>query len=119
MFGDETRTGNKAWLVKRIAWRMQANAEGGLSEQARKRALELANDSDVRTTAPKHRLPELNSVSVSTIVTNAIRTDPRLPTPGTTLVRQYKGGGAGGHSMWPATTPDTSRHYTTSQTPRE
>ncbi len=51
VFGDETRTGNKAWLVKRIAWRMQANAEGGLSEQARKRALELANDSDVRTTA--------------------------------------------------------------------
>lgn len=95
VFGDETRTGNKAWLVKRIAWRMQANAEGGLSERARKRALELANDSDVRTTAPKHRLPELNSVSVSTIVTNAIRTDPRLPTPGTTLVRQYKGGGWG------------------------
>ena len=90
VFGDETRTGNKAWLVKRIAWRLQANAEGGLSEQARKRALELANDSDVRTTAPKHRSPELNSVSVSTIVTNAIRIDPRLPTPGTTLVRQYK-----------------------------
>ena len=96
VFGDETRTGNKAWLVKRIAWRLQANAEGGLSERARKRALELANDSDVRTTAPNHRLPELNSVSVSTIVTNAIRTDPRLPTPGTILVssRDHRSGSA-------------------------
>jgi hypothetical protein len=91
VFGDETRTGNKAWLIKRIAWRLQANAEGGLSERARQRALELANDSDVRTTAPKQRSPELNNVSISTIVTDAIKTDPRLPVPGTMLVRQYKG----------------------------
>jgi hypothetical protein len=90
VFGDETRTGNKAWLIKRIAWRLQANAEGGLSERARKRALELANDSDVRTTAPKQRSPELNAVSVSTIVTDAIKADPRLPISGTVLVRQYK-----------------------------
>ena len=33
VFGDETRTGNKAWLVKRIAWRLQVMAEGGLSER--------------------------------------------------------------------------------------
>lgn len=91
VFGDETRTGNKAWLIKRIAWRLQANSEGGLSERARQRALELANDSDVRTTAPKQRSPELNNVSISTIVTDAIKTDPRLPVPGTMLVRQYKG----------------------------
>jgi hypothetical protein len=91
VFGDETRTGNKAWLIKRIAWRLQANAEGGLSERARQRALELANDSDVRTTAPKQRFSELNNVSISTIVTDAIKTDPRLPVPGTMLVRQYKG----------------------------
>lgn len=91
VFGDETRTGNKAWLIKRIAWRLQANAEDGLSERARQRALELANDSDVRTTAPKQRSPELNTVSISTIVTDAIKTDPRLPVPGTMLVRQYKG----------------------------
>ena len=90
VFGDETRTGNKAWLIKRIAWRLQANAEGGLSERARKRALELANDSDVRTTAPKQRSPDLIAVSVSTIVTDAIKADPRLPIPGTVLVRQYK-----------------------------
>jgi hypothetical protein len=28
--GDETRSGNRAWLIKRIAWRMQANQAGGL-----------------------------------------------------------------------------------------
>jgi hypothetical protein len=32
--GDETRSGNRAWLIKRIGWRMQANYEGGLTERA-------------------------------------------------------------------------------------
>lgn len=44
VFGDATRIGNKAHLFKRIAWRLQANAEGGLSERARRRAQELARD---------------------------------------------------------------------------
>ena len=53
VFGESTRTGNKSWLIKRIAWRMQSLVEGTLSERARKRAMELANDSDVRLNAPK------------------------------------------------------------------
>jgi hypothetical protein len=32
VYGETTNGRNKAWLVKRIIWRMQANAEGGLSE---------------------------------------------------------------------------------------
>ena len=52
-FGEETNTKNKAWLVKRIAWRLQALAEGGLSERARQRAAELVNDADVRLRPPK------------------------------------------------------------------
>lgn len=38
VFGEVTRAGNKAWLVKRIAWRLQSLAEGDLSERARQRA---------------------------------------------------------------------------------
>ena len=38
LFGDGTRVGNRTWLVRRIAWRLQAQAEGGLSERARRRA---------------------------------------------------------------------------------
>ena len=34
VFGEETRAGNKAWFVKRIAWRLQSQAEGDLSERA-------------------------------------------------------------------------------------
>src|SRR5437763_11299634 len=53
VFGEPTRAANKDWLVKRIAWRMQANAMGGLSERAKRRAEELANDSDLRLSPPK------------------------------------------------------------------
>ena len=28
VFGEPTAGNNKAWLVRRIAWRLQANAEG-------------------------------------------------------------------------------------------
>src|SRR5262249_26372487 len=53
LFGEATRVGHKVWLLKRIAWRLQALAEGDLSERARQRALELANDADLRVLAPK------------------------------------------------------------------
>jgi hypothetical protein len=46
LFGEENRSRHKDFLRKRIAWRIQALAEGGLSERARQRALELANDAD-------------------------------------------------------------------------
>ena len=46
VFGEQTNGRHKQWLIKRIAWRMQANAEGDLSERARRRAMELANDAD-------------------------------------------------------------------------
>jgi hypothetical protein len=48
VFGEATATGNKPWLVTRIAWRMQANAEGDLSDRAKTRAAELVRDVDLR-----------------------------------------------------------------------
>src|ERR1035441_1488540 len=55
VFGEESRSNHKDFLFRRIAWRLQANAEGGLSERARRRALEIANDADLRIRAPKDR----------------------------------------------------------------
>ena len=53
VFGEESRSSHKQFLFRRIAWRIQALAEGGLSERARRRALEIANDADLRIRAPK------------------------------------------------------------------
>jgi hypothetical protein len=93
VFGEESRSNHKQFLFRRIAWRIQAIAEGGLSERARRRALEIANDADLRIRAPKMKFGEdvgLDpKLSVSRKVASAL--DPRLPPPGTYLEREYKG----------------------------
>ena len=91
LFGEPSWVANRAWLVKRIAWRMQALAEGDLSERARRRAAELANDADLRLGPPR---PQQNG-SVNTpalpVPIPRGRRDIRLPRPGTLLTRAYKG----------------------------
>jgi len=52
-FGETTATRNKAWLLKRIIWRMQAREEGPLSERAKARAAELADEADLRISPPQ------------------------------------------------------------------
>jgi hypothetical protein len=58
VFGEDSRSNHKQFLFRRVAWRIQANAWGGLSERARRRALEIADDADLRIRAPKNFLKE-------------------------------------------------------------
>jgi hypothetical protein len=85
LFGEESRSSNHAHLFRRIAWRLQANAEGGLSERARKRAAELAHDADLRLRAPRHFWRADGSVGLEPVPAR----DPRLPPVGTVLKRVY------------------------------
>jgi hypothetical protein len=90
VFGDQPPTWNRVWMLKRIAWRLQALAEGGLSERARRRAAELANDADLRMTMPKAKAPEA-AAERTVVKPMPTQTDNRLPPPGTILTRPYKG----------------------------
>ena len=47
LHGRPSRTRHRAYLIRKIAWRIQANAEGDLTERARHRAAELADDDEV------------------------------------------------------------------------
>jgi hypothetical protein len=86
LFGETTRTGNKIWLIKRIAWRLQALEEGDLSERARRRAAELACDADLRLSAP-HPIRQQRIVRLTPMAESQ---DPRLPMTGSVLTRTYK-----------------------------
>jgi hypothetical protein len=78
LFAETTPAGNRLWLMRRILWRLQALAEGNLSERGRRRAADLANDADLRSLPPAQ--PR--------------RRDTRsngLAAPGTVITRVYKG----------------------------
>ena len=87
VFGDQTRARHKEFLIKRIIWRQQVLAEGDLSERARRRAAELANDADLRLGAPTANGPE----AYTTKATGRLEGDSRLPMPGAMITREYMG----------------------------
>ncbi len=90
VFGEPTNANNRAWLVKRLAWRLQALAEGDLSDRARRRAAELASDADLRMNPPKAlaAAPPQERTSAHVL---PFKPDDRLPPPGTVITRRYKG----------------------------
>ena len=94
VFGEATSASNRTWLVKRIIWRLQALAEGDLSQRARRRAEELACDADLRLNAPQpknHPLVAVPSTVPAEPMSMLAPVDSRLPPPGTILTRPYKG----------------------------
>ena len=86
LFGEESRSSNHAHLFRRIVWRLQALAEGDLSERAQQRAAELAQDVDLRLRAPRKFWRELSRQGEE-----APLRDERLPAPGTLLKREFQG----------------------------
>ncbi len=90
VFGEDSRSNHKDYLYRRIAWRLQANAEGDLSERARRRALEIANDADLRVRAPRV-LPGADAQKRTSVTAISGARDSRLPQAGTLLTREFKG----------------------------
>ena len=90
LFGEESRSANRTHLFRRIAWRLQALAEGELSERGRDRAAELASDVDLRLRAPLTFWRDLEQ-SRSEARSSYAGRDPRVPAAGTVLERQYRG----------------------------
>ena len=70
-------------FVKQITWRLQANAAGGLTERARKRAEELARDSDLRLLPPREKAPAAEHAQpIATILLPPRSKRDGLPRPG-------------------------------------
>ena len=91
LFREETRVGNKTWLIRRIAWRLQALAEGDLSERARQRAAELAHEADVRLSPPWAARMVAAPAPTTPSARSRRQPHPHLPPAGTIITRSYKG----------------------------
>ena len=82
------RACQKQFLFRRIAWRLQARAEGDLSERAVRRAAEIADDADLRVKAPRTFVSEFRT---QPSITPSFQRDLRLPKAGTVITRRYQG----------------------------
>ena len=91
VFGEKSRSCNKDFLRKRIAWRLHAVAEGDISERARRRAEELANDADLRVRMPRSKDSSADSSERTAVRRFSPSLKRRLPMPGTELTREYQG----------------------------
>jgi hypothetical protein len=92
VWGEACRSRNKEFLRKRIAWKIQANAYGGLSERALARARELADETllKIRNPAPVTQ-PSISSGARTIQKHLHAPGDPRIPPPGAVIAREYKG----------------------------
>ncbi len=79
LFDEDSHSRNRAYLVKRIAYRIQELAGGGLSDRARQRVDVLAQSAPMR----RSPLPE---------PADPCHRDPRLPPAGTVIRKMYKNG---------------------------
>ncbi len=84
-YGNESRSSNRQYLLKKLAYRIQEQREGGMSPSGFRRIQELSQGTELRVRPPKEVVRE-----VAKIVESSIR-DPRLPKPGTVLTKDYDG----------------------------
>lgn len=87
-FGEPTHSRHRTWLVRRIAWRLQAQREGGLSERALARAAELSAGQQLRQRRPLDR--SAGDGAATKVVPMPLSRGQSLA-PGTVLRREWKG----------------------------
>lgn len=83
--GEKPATGNRIYLWRRVAYRLQELAYGGLSAPAQSRVTELIERYDPvnnKALRPEQAPPPARKPGLR---------DRRLPIPGTVLVKEYKG----------------------------
>ena len=90
VIGEPLRSSNKLYLFRRIAWKLQAQSLGDLSERARRRAVGLASDADVPSRQHIQAQPGTGR-PVSPLGSSRSQRDWRLPPPGTLLARRFQG----------------------------
>ena len=88
VWGYRHSTNNRKTLIRRICWKLQEAEYGGLSERARRRAREIADEALVREIPPPG-WPGGGKTQEAGVTSRG--RDERLPSPGTVLSRQYRG----------------------------
>jgi len=95
VFQQESPSRHRERLVRRIAWKLQALAEGGLSERARRRAEEIADDGDIRIRIPAMKISPLVAQTAVLSFAPKPKAEPSRGAPppmaGSVITKEYHG----------------------------
>ncbi len=90
MFGSDLPSSNSEQLRRRIAYRLQEEKEGGLPASARQRALAIAGQISSRMRV-RVNATGTDPMPHSTVTALVSDHDPRLPMPGSVIVKEHRG----------------------------
>ena len=90
LFGVESTSRCKQQLVRRISWKLQALAQGDLSERARCRIVEISQDPELRIHLPAVLVP-IRRQKPRPRMHRRKRREANAQTPGSELRREYRG----------------------------
>ncbi len=91
LVGEPAKSHHKEFLARQIAWRMQADAEGGLPEETRQIALAIAREAPLRIRIESAAARGAEDAARTATTRLACNHDSRLPMPGSLLMKQHKG----------------------------
>jgi len=91
LFGQVAKSHHREFLARQIAWRLQAEAEGGLPDETRQLALAVARDAPLRIRIESAATRGAAEAERTTSTRLASNHDARLPMPGGLLAKEHKG----------------------------
>jgi hypothetical protein len=92
-FGKETTCAHRQFLFRKLAWHVQAKAEGGLPTSMLELAKSIARDTPLRTRVLTNADRRRAGIPMENSSTTTIEPahDARTPLPGGLIVKQYRG----------------------------
>jgi len=91
LYGTPTASRNRSYLRKRLAWRIQEVAEGGLTQSARDRIDAILDGHFLPDITRRARAAAEAGVPTTPAAPAATDRDPRLPPAGTVLRKVHRG----------------------------
>jgi hypothetical protein len=93
LFGEGPVSAHRQFLFRKIAWRLQADREGGLPDSARELARAIARDAPLRARVISNAEKLRAGIPMERTTTAMIAPghDSRLPMPGGLILKQFRG----------------------------
>ena len=93
LFRDMPAPAHRQFLLRKLAWRLQADEEGGLPDSARELARAIAKDAPLRSRVITNVEKRRAGIPIDQTATTTISPDhdSRLPMLGGLIVKQFKG----------------------------